>query len=213
MRSFRKISLVGAVALLGLGACGTEVLFVDGPDAEGAGGAKATASTGAVGIGGADEAVAVGQGGAGAAGQGGATGGGGLGGGGPATSGVPCPDQACDTNSWCLLCKDQNGDDLEMCRDTLDWPNDVCAEFFGWGPLYSKCDGPEDCLPTEICGIIPGSNGTYAECFAGPDCADDCACGGFSGAICHSLDDCPPCATKCAISNPNDPGLPFTTCQ
>ncbi len=210
MYSFRAISFLGVA--LALGACNTDVVFEDGPENAAGGGIDAAASTGSTGKGGGGDAGAggLGQGGAGAAAQGGA-------GGGVVGNGVPCPDQACGPDSSCLLCKDVNGGDLQMCRDNFDWPADLCPQMYAWGPLYAECDGPEDCAPNEICStgfLGSAGGGARARCLSNNDpmvtCVDDCSCGGYGGAICHSLADCPPCAAECAIY---DAGLPFPTCQ
>jgi hypothetical protein len=78
--------------------------------------------------------------------------------------------------------------------------------------MIARCDGPEDCGDGETCETS-GGEWHHAHCLAPAGlCSDDCSCTEpfWGGRACHSLADCPPCATSCA---PSPLGFPLSTCQ
>ena len=204
----------GAGGASGAGAAGSPGAGgLGGMSGAGAGAAQGgTAGAGAPGTGGAGGAGAPGAGGA-AAGASGASGAPPDAGpdGGDTDGAVSCGNGLCDVaTEQCVVCNEDAGFSLRCEPRPVWFPS--CAQWGNPGPAVASCDGPEDCPSGETCETT-GGEAHYIACFDATGwCSDDCTCADpyWGGRVCHSLADCPPCATACA---PHPLGYPFTTCQ
>lgn len=163
-------------------ACGTEVVYDDGGTQPSTTSGQGGATTG----GAADDDRGVGARG---------------------NDGVLCPDTTCPSGTWCLECRDMDGGAMRMCRDTFEWPDDVCPNLAG--PIYVMCDGAEDCPAGEICSVSPKGDGTYIECSVPSACEADCSCPDGLERVCRDVADCAACASSCDTR----PDLPVAVCR
>jgi hypothetical protein len=124
---------------------------------------------------------------------------------GPGADGIACGTGTCDlATEGCLAsCLYATDERMPACIATEGdgrWPARECPTGLEMFPRYwLRCDGPEDCPPSESCNMIYGSLGQYTYC--GPRESSD--------PLCHRDADCPAAAPLCR-PNADLPG--YSTC-